>query len=305
MELDKFGRQLRLLELLLDNASLTTQQLCERMGLSRRSVYRYLEFFRMAGFDVMEENGIYSIGLSSPFFNGVAGRMRLGSAEVEALAQLLSKADNSNPVISRLQYKLRSMYGVAFSQSSAQVEPRIAENTDALRKAIAKKRKVVLHNYYSPHGKTTSNRLVEPFRLLPTTGDVRCYEEMAGQCKTFKISRIGGRVEVLDDHWTAQRLHAQYYTDLFGFSGETTHRITLRLGPLASRILMEDFGVKDVQMAIDDDGLHRLYSLNVCSYQGVGRFVLGLISDIEVLRGTEFKNYLRKTLNEAIKKIER
>ena len=30
----------------------------------------------------------------------------------------------------------------------------------------------------------------------------------------------------------------------------------------------------------------------VCSFEGVGRFVIGLIEDIEIIDSTEFKTYL-------------
>ena len=303
MELDKFGRQLRLLELLIDNTSFTTQQLCERIGLSRRSVYRYIDFFRLSGFDVMEHRGIYSIALSSPFFHNLAGRMRLSGSDLETLAQLLSEADGNSPAVNRLRQKLRSMYGVEFSANGAKIDRQVTENTELIQRAIGERRKVILPNYSSPHGRTSSDRCVEPFRLLPGTGDVRCYEESSDMCKTFKIARIGGTVTLLPDHWTAVSRHVNYYTDIFGFSGETTHRVTLRLGLLASRILMEEFGVKDVQMAIDSDGIHRLFTVNVCSYQGLERFVLGLMSDIEIVRGAEFKDHLRRVLRTAIDRL--
>ena len=49
-------------------------------------------------------------------------------------------------------------------------------------------------------------------------------------------------------------------------------------------------------MMIDSDDEHRIISLQVCSYQGIGRFVLGLLGEVEVLKGDDFKSYLRKQI---------
>jgi hypothetical protein len=32
----------------------------------------------------------------------------------------------------------------------------------------------------------------------------------------------------------------------------------------------------------------------VCSYEGIGRFVIGLLHDIEILESDDFKKYMRK-----------
>jgi predicted DNA-binding transcriptional regulator YafY len=34
----------------------------------------------------------------------------------------------------------------------------------------------------------------------------------------------------------------------------------------------------------------------VCSYEGIGRFVVGLLHDIKVIQPDEFKNFLKKKL---------
>lgn len=296
LELDTFSRQLHLIELLTGNSSLTINQLCERLQLSRRTIYRYLQLFQQTGFDVYVRNGIYSIGANSPFFSNITDRLRLSPNEINALASLLRQAEPSQPSILKLQQKMHNLYGIDCSQNEISIQHHLVENTEALRKAIKQKQQVILHDYYSPHRKSSSNRLVEPFRLLSDTGDVRCYEIDSDSCKTFKISRITGRVELLNKHWQAASKHISYYTDIFGFSGETTHRITLRLSPLAMRLLIEEYGVQETQMMIDSDDEHRIISLQVCNYQGIGRFVLGLLGEVEVIKGDDFKTYLRKQI---------
>ena len=52
MRHDKLNRELSLLLLLTENKKLNVQQLCEKMELSKRTLYYYLDFFRDFGFEV-------------------------------------------------------------------------------------------------------------------------------------------------------------------------------------------------------------------------------------------------------------
>ena len=76
------------------------------------------------------------------------------------------------------------------------------------------------------------------------------------------------------------------------------------MGTLATRVLMEEYGVKDTQMVIDGE-YHLIFATSVCSYQGVGRFVMGLINDIDVIDSQGFVDYLRENLNTLTKKLEK
>lgn len=301
MELEKFERQLRLLEMLVGNTYLTVQQLCERTGLTRRSIYRYLDFFKTAGFDLVKNNGVYSIELSSPFVSRISDKVRFTGTELEVLRRLLNQADKGNSAVQNLKMKLGSVYGMQLL-SDVKMDKLLASNIDALYDAINRRRKVVLHDYYSPHGNTVADRLVEPFKFVHNGSDVRCFDIKAQQCKTFKLARIQHNVEVLDEKWEFANRHITYYTDVFGFSGEKQYRVKLRMGRLSMRVLMEEYGVEEHQFVIMDDS-HWLFSTLVCSYQGVGRFVMGLIQDIDIVDSPNFKEFLRKDLNILTEKL--
>ena len=64
------------------------------------------------------------------------------------------------------------------------------------------------------------------------------------------------------------------------------------LGPLSRNIIMEEY--PDAASYIDKvSGNRWLLRLPVCSYAGIGRFVLGLYDDVEVTGSDGFKEYLR------------
>ena len=83
MELNKFDRQLKLIELLIDNQHLSIEEIGNTIGLSTRSVYRYIQFFENLGFEVFNDKGIYSIGHNSPFITAISQKMHFTSEELE------------------------------------------------------------------------------------------------------------------------------------------------------------------------------------------------------------------------------
>lgn len=300
MEIEKFEKQMRLLELLIANQGLRKESICNEIGISPRTMYRYLELFEDAGFNVQRGKESFGIDPSSPFIANITKHSRLKPSDLNTIHSLIENANSNQMSIRNLKASMRSIYGMEFSDD-AKGDKTFADNTNLLLRAIAEKRKVVLREYYSPHSQTTSDRLVEPYKMLLNNLEVRCYEIASGKCKTFKVARIRKRLDLLEAKWEHEGEHTNYYTDLWGFSGETTYRVKLKLGYLAMRLLIEEYGVSEYQFVILDDK-HWLFSTNVCSFQGIGRFVMGLITDIEVIDSTEFKRYLAEILQSLTKR---
>ena len=76
------------------------------------------------------------------------------------------------------------------------------------------------------------------------------------------------------------------------FSGEELFPVSLSLGSLSYNVLKEEYPSASKHITPAGDMRWHL-SLNVCSHAGIGRFVLGLYEDIEVLGDDDFKAYLR------------
>ena len=71
MELGVFERQLRLMVLLTQNREYSIDELCRKLDLSRRTLYRYLELFRDIGFEVVKQHNVYRLDKASPFFKEI------------------------------------------------------------------------------------------------------------------------------------------------------------------------------------------------------------------------------------------
>lgn len=299
MESDVFRKQMKVLELLIANNDKTINVICDEVGITRRTFFRYIENFRSAGFDFNSHDNIYSVGIDSPFLHWLNSSMYLNEDEVQFISSSI-KANADNPAAYSLRRKLRRIYGIDADKEAAYAQ--VEDNkVMKLANAIKEHKMVVLEKYSSPHSQSVSNRLVEPYMIVLGKGEVRCFEVSSKMCKTFKIARVN-RVKVLEDKWQYKNEHKNYLTDIFGFSGEHETRIKMRVGYLARQILIEEYGVQK-KLFIEDDDKHWIYYCRVCSFQGIGRFVLGLANDIEVLGNEDFKAYLAENIRKMSEKF--
>jgi predicted DNA-binding transcriptional regulator YafY len=301
MEHQILERQLRLLSLLTQNNSLTIENICDRLHLNRRSVYRYLETFKEMGFIVVKERNCYRIDHRSPFFTEITDRIHFNEEEAILINQLLNAVVDHSSQIRHLRAKLASLYDFEVLARHG-IDRHIAKNLSTLFQAVREERVVVLHDYVSPHSGQKSDRIVEPYLFLSENSEVRCYEISSGMNKTFKISRAE-TVEILDIRWSHKASHAPFYTDLFHFSGEERYPVSLLLGPLAASLLIEEYPAAAEQMELLSDGRQRIH-LEVCSYKGIGRFVLGLLDDIEIVDSPDFTRYLKERMLLLTQKLE-
>ncbi|MDE7377991.1 MAG: transcriptional regulator [Paraprevotella sp.] len=290
MELGKFERQLRLMVLLTQNRTYSIEQLCEKLDMSRRTVYRYIELFRDLGFEVVKQSGnVYRLDKSSPFFREISSMVHFTDDEAITLRYVLDTLADTNIQARTLRRKMERLYDFGIVNET-EADRRLADNLQALYEAIRERRQVVLRGYSSSNSRQSGDRVVEPYLFLSNNNEVRCYEPASRMNKTFKVTRIG-RVEVLDLLWSHEEEHRPVYTDLFRFSGEERCSVTLRLGRLAVNLLREEYPVGSERLQPDGPE-HWLLQTEVCSFTGVGRFILGVFEDVEVVAPEELRRYL-------------
>lgn len=300
MELDKFDRQLRLLVLLATEHSLSVDDISRKLDMSRRSIYRYIDAFRTLGFNVRKVGTRYSIDCDSPFFVHISNQIHFSQDEAVVLARLLSERFDPSPAERALREKLASLYDVEALRRRG-CNDTLAANLGTLFQAIRQERMAVFHDYQSAKPGEPADRVVEPYFFMADNKEVRAYELATGRNRTFRVDSIG-RVEMLDMLWTHTAEHAPYYTDLFRFSGERRFRVKLLMGHVATGLLLENYPGADTYLKLADDGRHEL-DVPVCSFVGVGSFVLGHFEDIEVLGSPEFIEWLRARVGSMAEKI--
>ena len=293
MRHDKLERELDLLLLLTENRHHDVETLCQRLSISRRMFYYYLESFRDWGFIVEKQGKCYSIDRESPYLKRLFETINFTEEEALTLLSILNKVGEENALAQRIRYKLNRFYDFHILDNPA-LRERVAHCVSVLYDAIKRKRVVKIMDYASPHSDTVSDRVVEPFLLLNDNNDVRCYELSSGENKTFKLSRMRD-VIMLDLSWSHEARHKQVFTDIFMFSGEERFPVAVRLDRLAYQVFVEEYP-RATHAVTPEDSAHYVLRTEVVSYRGIGRFVLGLYDHVEVLGDEGFQAYVRETL---------
>ena len=86
------------------------------------------------------------------------------------------------------------------------------------------------------------------------------------------------------------------------FSGVAREEVQLILGPFAKNVLLEEYPAAKQFLSETSDHRHLLHT-RVCNFKGVGRFVLGLLDDIEVVGNDNFRKYLKDKLENLTLKV--
>ena len=297
MDQPKLERMLRLMKLMTGNVNYTVNDLAERIGTTYRSIYRYIDTFKDAGFVVQNlGGGVYKLGKESRYFKDISQLVHFTDEEAHIVNQLIEALDDTNMLKQNLRRKLTTIYDCT-SMAQSIVRGKNAANVNNLLEAITERRRVVLRDYASSNTGVVRDRVVEPFGFTTNYVQVWCYEVESGQNKIFKTSRIGS-VEILSEEWQAEEMHTEGHIDIFRMTGFEQHRVRIRLGMLARNLLLEEYPLAERDIVKEESDGWVLDTL-VSNYRGVGRFVLGLMDDVEVLESEEFKSYLRAKIAEV------
>ena len=299
MDQPKIERVLRLMKMMTSGNRYTVEELAERLDTSYRSIYRYIDTFKEVGFVVhKEEGGVYRLGKESPYFKDISQLIHFTDEEAHIVNQLIGALDDTNMLKHNLRRKLSSVYHCT-SLANSIVKGKNAENVNRIVEAIEEHRQVVLHDYSSSHTGSKRNRQVEPIAFTTNYVQIWCYDLSDGKTKLFNTARIGS-VEMLDSEWEHEAEHRCGYIDIFRNMGFEQMRVQLRLGVMAHNLLIEEYPLSERDLTQLDD-THWLLDTMVCNYAGVGRFVMGLIEDIEIVDSPDFVAYLR-TKREALER---
>ena len=67
MRHSSLSRDLELLLILSDARDYSVEDICDKLDISRRTLYYYIESFRRIGFNIFKRNGCYHVDQRSPF----------------------------------------------------------------------------------------------------------------------------------------------------------------------------------------------------------------------------------------------
>lgn len=289
MDQPKIERMLRLMKMMTTNNSYSVDSMAKHLGMSRRTVYRYIDTFREAGFVIKKSGNFIRLDKESPHFKDISQLVHFTEEEATILKRAIENIDDNNMLKQNLKRKLYSVYDNKILADTI-VKGETSAIVHSLIEAIEDKKVVLLRDYSSAHGSAVRNRRVEPFAFTTNYVQVWCYDTESHTCKLFKTSRIGS-VEILNEDWQFEEKHDKGFIDIFRMTkGDTRLPVKLRLGMMAHSLLIEEY--PRAEQDLTQDGEYWILDTVVADYAGVARFVVGLMDDIRIIDSPDLESYI-------------
>ena len=280
------------MKMMTDSRDHDITEMAKTLGTSPRSVYRYIDTFKEAGFVVIkQDSSVYKLGKEGTLLEGFDDLLHFTREEANIFNQLLTALDDTNALKSGLRRKIAAVCECTKVQAGG-ILHKNAQNIAALREARDNGRCAILHGYSSANSQRVSDRRVEPFEISETYTTVTCYDIDSKSVKMFKTARID-TVTVCAEPWEHRDEHVSLFTDIFGMMSARTKTVTLRIGMRAHNLLREEYP-KSINSLRQDGPKNWILETPISDYAGIGRFVLGLAEDIEIIAPKELKDYLRE-----------
>ena len=289
MDQPKMERMLRVIQLLSSNTNYSLDEIAEKLGLSRRTMFRYIDTLKDAGFVVQRTGeGVYRMTSFNKEYTDLSQLVYFAEEEAVVLSHLIENLDSTNALKAGLKHKLAAVYD-STSISDYIDNKGKSDIIETLAQAVKFKHQVLLKDYSSAHSGKAKDYTVEPYKFTKDFVDIIAFDNSAGINKVFKIARIGG-VKMLGA-WENEREHRDKPIDSFRMSGgDTLEHVRLGLSLRARNLLTEEFPVTLTEV-FQKDG-RWFWEGDVNALEGVGRFVLGLARDIDVEEGERLRAWL-------------
>lgn len=290
MDLARIYRLLRLMQLMSSNVDYTTPELKELLEISERSIFRYIEVFKDAGYALQKKDkNVHKLFKMPVEFTEIKDLVYITHEEAHVLHALLMSICGDSQIHINLEQKLAALFdGTSITEIIGHKSS--AENVRMLKDAIDRKKRVILMNYESNHSTSVSDRIVEPYGFSVNYSDVYAYEISTGICKIFKICRIGW-VRVTEDDWENECMHEDITQDCFRMNGKERIPISLKMTLKAKNLLIEEYPLASRDISFEDGSWY--LRTTVKDLAGVGRFVLGLADQIIITDTPVLNEYIK------------
>ncbi len=282
-------RQLRLLMLLSGSRSYSTQEIMDRFDISERTVFRLLNQIEDCGFILDRDKGRYRLLHHSRETKILTQLLHFTEQEAYLLYRVLTQIEGSQNAASNLIKKLHALYDFKALKSSKEQDN--LEKIQNIAKAIKDKKRVCLLKYHSSNSGDINDREVEAFKFTEGYKSVWCIDLNDKTIKQFNISRMEN-VLILNTSWMHENKHILPFIDIFYMAApQPIATVEAHLNLKAYNLLIEEYPLSEPYIQTHQN----IYILQIpiAGFQGIGRFVLGLPGDIEVISPPDFIQYLK------------
>lgn len=271
-------------------------ELEDKMEMSARNLRRDLNLIESSGFLLDRKKG-YRLQSDRSTSRDLKNLMHFSEEEISILYQTLSLIEEDSPLKERLVRKMNAFYDLKALEQLRQKDDLTKVHT--IRDSLEQKKQVILKAYRSSNSNNIEDRVVEVFDFLPDYRAIWCYDIKSHSCKQFKLARMQF-VELLLSAWRYEEKHQKPFIDVFRMSAmKPLTTVELLLSLKAYNLLIEEYPLATKYIKQEDKSYR--VKVPVANYNGIGRFVLGLIEEIEIIKPAAFKKYLKAQVGKFLK----
>lgn len=263
------------------------KRLAERYDTSERTIYRYIDLLEEVELLVEQDfNGNFFIHSSED----EPGKSEFTIEEMKLIKKLIQTEIDNNPLKGTLLKKL-SLNSELDKVPRIIIKARQGKLVEQISQSIRGKKQIVLKNYHSANSNEIKDRLIEAIEFGDNYQTVMALDAKDKKCKQFKLDRIGEVLE-LDKPFKFEQHHVKSTADIFGMTGSNSTLITLRMKMRAYLLLREDYPLSIPYCEKNENGFYQFHG-PVNNFDGIARFVLGLLDEVEIIQPSEFKTYIK------------
>ncbi len=282
-------RVFKLIRLLNSTPRRTVKQLGTLIDTSPSTVYRHLELLEELGY-IIETDEYDRKYLQFQFKKG--HQSVLEADELFFLQDHLQQTAGNSPQAQAILHKFDlNLSMIPLADALPQLHTtRILQ---LIRTGIDTRSCLLIKGYQSLSSENITDRRVEPLEITEDYRYLIGWDLDKDRQSQFKIARITD-INFLDQKITPKRTASP--TDLFGLTGDAWLDVKLKLGNLAHHLLVEEFPHSRPYIKRRPEGV--FFEGQVRDWKGIGRFVLGLPGEIEVIAPEAFKAYLAERVGQ-------
>lgn len=294
----KIERLLKLIVLLSGKKEYSVNELAEVLETSYRSVYRYVQSLKNAGFVIVKKGRTLQLAKNSRRIMGFENLINFSEEEAYIINRLIESLDETNVLKQNLKKKLASVYD-SIAKTDSVVRYKNTENVSELSFAIREKRQVILKNYSSSNSGRIRDRLVEPFEFLPNFISLWCFDVESKTNKLFKVERIED-VKVLATGWKYEIFHEVGLVDVFRMAGSRREKIGCHLSTRAKNLLIEEYPLSEPFIRQESENKW-VFETEICDFRPIIRFAVGLGGDVSIDYPRELSSRISKFISDNLK----
>lgn len=296
---DRLARLLNLVPYLLARPGIAVAEAAADLGVTERQLREDLELLWVCGLPGYGPGDLIDMAFDGDrvtitYDAGIDRPLRLTPDEALALVVALrmlaeTPGTGTRDAIERALAKIEHAAGDLAGAPVAVRLPADAERLGAIRAAVERRRALRL-TYYTPARDETTQRIVDPMRVLMVGG--RAYLEAwcrrAEGTRLFRVDRIDGFTELDEPSAPPARARPHDVSEGVFRPGADLPLVTLRVGR-GGRWITEYYPVEDVHRAGDDWTV----TMRVTDLGWAQRFLLGLGPDVTVTGPPELVERIR------------